>query len=100
MTAQSRDELRLALKSTASALDFADAFYEHFGPYRLFHQLAHDLVFAMRGLGGFLGKYGTVPASHQNAERALDLSLRHAASREQFGRVIGTYQAVLRGARK
>ena len=56
----------------ADTFVFAYAFYEHFGPNRPFHQLAHDLVFAVRGLGGFLGKYGTVPASHENAERALD----------------------------
>src|SRR3954454_23285338 len=35
---------------------FAYGFYSHFGPDRPFHQLAHDLVFAGRGLGGFLGK--------------------------------------------
>src|SRR5918997_7185482 len=26
---------------------FAQAFYDHFGPLRRFHQLAHDLVFAI-----------------------------------------------------
>src|SRR5215203_5077626 len=56
----------------ADTFVFAYAFYQHFGAHRMFHQLAHDLVFAVRGLGGFLGKYGTVPASHENAERALD----------------------------
>jgi 1-acyl-sn-glycerol-3-phosphate acyltransferase len=38
---------------------------------RRFFQLAHNLVMAMPGLG-FLRKYGTVAASPQNAEKALD----------------------------
>jgi 1-acyl-sn-glycerol-3-phosphate acyltransferase len=55
----------------ADTFAFAYAFYEYFGPERQFHQLAHDLVFKVPGLG-FLRKYGTVPASHENAQRALD----------------------------
>jgi 1-acyl-sn-glycerol-3-phosphate acyltransferase len=52
---------------------FAQAFYDHFGPLRRFHQLAHDLVFTIPGVRGSLSRYGTVPASPENMERALDL---------------------------
>ncbi|MBA2240653.1 MAG: acyltransferase family protein [Solirubrobacterales bacterium] len=55
----------------ADTFVFAYEFYDHFGADRDFHQLAHDLVFAVPGLAT-LRKYGTVPASHENAERALD----------------------------
>lgn len=54
----------------ADTFAFSYAFYRHFGPDRRFHQLAHDLVFSIPGLVT-LPKYGTVPASHENAERAL-----------------------------
>jgi len=50
---------------------FTLAFYTHFGVERRFYQLAHNLVLSMPGLG-FLRKYGTVAASHENAEEALD----------------------------
>jgi 1-acyl-sn-glycerol-3-phosphate acyltransferase len=49
------------------------AFYDHFGPLRRFHQLAHDLVFKIPGARASLSRYGTVPASPANMERALDL---------------------------
>jgi 1-acyl-sn-glycerol-3-phosphate acyltransferase len=52
---------------------FGQAFYEHFGPLRRFHQLAHDLVFAIPGVRASLSRYGTVPASPENMEQALDL---------------------------
>jgi 1-acyl-sn-glycerol-3-phosphate acyltransferase len=52
---------------------FGQAFYDHFGPLRRFHQLAHDLVFAIPGVRASLSRYGTVPASPGNMERALDL---------------------------
>jgi 1-acyl-sn-glycerol-3-phosphate acyltransferase len=52
---------------------FGQAFYDHFGPLRRFHQLAHDLVFAIPGVRASLSRYGTVPASPANMERALDL---------------------------
>ena len=52
---------------------FAQAFYDHFGALRRFHQLAHDLVFAIPGARASLSRYGTVPASPANMERALDL---------------------------
>ncbi len=55
----------------ADTFAFTYAFYEHFGADRPFHQLAHDLVFRVPGLA-FLRKYGTVPASHEGARRALD----------------------------
>jgi 1-acyl-sn-glycerol-3-phosphate acyltransferase len=47
------------------------AFYEHFGPNRRFHQLAHDVAARLPGLG--IRPYGTVRASHENAKRAFDL---------------------------
>jgi 1-acyl-sn-glycerol-3-phosphate acyltransferase len=54
----------------ADTFAFAYAFYNHFGPDRLFHQLAHDLVFRVPGLA-ILRRYGTVPANHENAMAAL-----------------------------
>ena len=50
---------------------FTLAFSTYFGVERRFFQLAHNLVLAMPGLGS-LRKYGTVAASPQNAEKALD----------------------------
>ena len=50
---------------------FTLAFSTYFGVERRFHQLAHNLVLSMPGLGS-LRKYGTVAATPQNAERALD----------------------------
>lgn len=49
---------------------FTLAFIAWFGVERLFYQLAHHLVLRMPGLG-FLRKYGTIEASHENAEQAL-----------------------------
>jgi 1-acyl-sn-glycerol-3-phosphate acyltransferase len=49
---------------------FTLAFSTYFGVERAFHQLAHNLVMSWPGLG-FLRKYGTVAASHENARRAL-----------------------------
>src|SRR5687768_8307628 len=57
----------------ADTFVFGQAFYDHFGPLRRFHQLAHDLVFAIPGVRASLSRYGTVPASPANMERALDL---------------------------
>ena len=51
---------------------FSQAFYDHFGPLRRFHQLAHDLVFQFPGVRGSLSRYGTVPASPENMARALE----------------------------
>jgi 1-acyl-sn-glycerol-3-phosphate acyltransferase len=50
---------------------FTLAFTTFFGVERRFHQLAHNLVLSMPGLG-MLRKYGTVAATPRNAERALD----------------------------
>jgi 1-acyl-sn-glycerol-3-phosphate acyltransferase len=49
---------------------FTLAFSAYFGVERRFHQLAHNLVLSMPGLG-LLRKYGTVAASHGNARKAL-----------------------------
>jgi 1-acyl-sn-glycerol-3-phosphate acyltransferase len=56
----------------ADTFVFAQAFYDHFGPDRRFHQLAHDLVFKVPGLRTLVQQYGTVPASPENMRRALD----------------------------
>jgi 1-acyl-sn-glycerol-3-phosphate acyltransferase len=55
----------------ADTFVFAQAFYDHFGAERRFHQLAHDLVFAMPGVRAMLSRYGTIPASPKNMRRAL-----------------------------
>ena len=47
------------------------AFNTYFGVERRFFQLAHNLVLSMPGLGQ-LRKFGTVAASPENANRALD----------------------------
>ena len=49
---------------------FTLAFTTYFGVERRFHQLAHNLVLSLPGLG-ILRKYGTVAANPANAERAL-----------------------------
>jgi 1-acyl-sn-glycerol-3-phosphate acyltransferase len=46
-------------------------FYEHFGPQRRFHQLAHDMVARNPALG-HLRRYGTIAASHENAMKAFE----------------------------
>jgi 1-acyl-sn-glycerol-3-phosphate acyltransferase len=56
----------------ADTFVFAQGFYDHFGPLRRFHQLAHDLVFRLPGARASLSRYGTVPASPENMRRALD----------------------------
>jgi 1-acyl-sn-glycerol-3-phosphate acyltransferase len=56
----------------ADTFVFAQAFYDHFGPLRRFHQLAHDLVFALPGARASLKRYGGVPASPENMARALE----------------------------
>jgi len=55
----------------ADTFVFTLAFNTYFGVERRFYQLAHNLVLAMPGIG-YLRKYGTVAASHENAEKALD----------------------------
>jgi 1-acyl-sn-glycerol-3-phosphate acyltransferase len=56
----------------ADTFVFGQHFYDHFGPERRFHQLAHDLVFTIPGMRASLARYGTVPASPRNMERALE----------------------------
>jgi 1-acyl-sn-glycerol-3-phosphate acyltransferase len=51
---------------------FAQAFYDHFGAQRPFYQLAHDLVFKTPGARALVQRYGTVPASPANMNRALE----------------------------
>jgi 1-acyl-sn-glycerol-3-phosphate acyltransferase len=51
---------------------FTLAFSTYFGVERRFHQLAHNLVLSLPGLGR-LRRYGTVAATPENAERALDV---------------------------
>ena len=55
----------------ADTFVFAQSFYDHFGPERPFHQLAHDLVFKMPGTRALVQRYGTVPASPDNMRKAL-----------------------------
>jgi 1-acyl-sn-glycerol-3-phosphate acyltransferase len=51
---------------------FSQAFYDHFGTQRRFHQLAHDLVFKVPGIKAGLMRYGTIPANPENMRRALE----------------------------
>ena len=51
---------------------FTLAFCAYFGVERAFYQLAHNLVLSMPGLSSFLRKFGTVAASPENAEKALE----------------------------
>jgi 1-acyl-sn-glycerol-3-phosphate acyltransferase len=56
----------------ADTFIFSEAFYRHFGAERVYHQLAHDLVFKTPGVRAMLTKFGTVPASPTNMRRALE----------------------------
>jgi 1-acyl-sn-glycerol-3-phosphate acyltransferase len=56
---------------TPDTVVFTLAFNTYFGVERRFYQLAHNLVLSMPGLG-FLRRYGTVAASPENAQRALE----------------------------
>jgi Acyltransferase len=58
----------------ADTFVFAQAFYDRLGAERRFHQLAHDLVFALPGVRAMLSRYGTIPASPKNMRRALSRS--------------------------
>jgi 1-acyl-sn-glycerol-3-phosphate acyltransferase len=55
----------------ADTFVLAQEFYDHFGPERRFHQLAHDMA-ARNPLLGIIRRYGTVAASHANARRAFE----------------------------
>jgi 1-acyl-sn-glycerol-3-phosphate acyltransferase len=54
----------------ADTFVFAGEFYDHFGPDRRFHQLAHDIAARMPGTG--INRWGTVAASHENARKAFE----------------------------
>jgi 1-acyl-sn-glycerol-3-phosphate acyltransferase len=54
----------------ADTFAFAFEFYDHFGPDRRFHQLAHDVAARMPGFG-MLRRYGVLAASHENAKKAF-----------------------------
>ena len=60
---------------------FAQAFYDHFGPLRRFHQLAHDLVFQLPGARASLSRFGTVPASPENMGRRSSATPRCSSTR-------------------
>src|SRR3954447_4489712 len=55
----------------ADTFVFTAKFYEHFGPDRRFHQLAHDIAARMPAMG--IRQWGTVVASHDNARKAFEL---------------------------
>lgn len=54
----------------ADTFILASEFYTHFGPERRFHQLAHDIAARLPATG--LSRWGTVAASHENAQKAFD----------------------------
>jgi 1-acyl-sn-glycerol-3-phosphate acyltransferase len=54
----------------ADTFILATQFYTHFGPERRFHQLAHDVAARLPATG--LSRWGTVAASHENAQEAFD----------------------------
>ena len=54
----------------ADTFVFAGEFYSHFGPYRRFHQLAHDIAARTPGTG--ISRWGTLAASHDNARKAFE----------------------------
>ena len=56
---------------TPDTIIFTLAFSTYFGVERHFYQLAHNLVLSMPALGS-LRKFGTVAASPQNSEKALE----------------------------
>jgi 1-acyl-sn-glycerol-3-phosphate acyltransferase len=55
----------------ADTFVFSQCFYEHFGPDKRFHQLAHSVAARMPGLG-LIRRYGTLVASHDNARAAFE----------------------------
>jgi 1-acyl-sn-glycerol-3-phosphate acyltransferase len=54
----------------ADTFVFTMEFYKRFGPNRRFHQLAHDIAARMPGTG--INRFGTVAASHENAQAAFE----------------------------
>jgi 1-acyl-sn-glycerol-3-phosphate acyltransferase len=55
----------------ADTFVFAHEFYDHFGPDKRFHQLAHTVA-ARMPLLGTLRRYGVLEAKHDNARAAFD----------------------------
>jgi 1-acyl-sn-glycerol-3-phosphate acyltransferase len=53
----------------ADTFVFTMEFYDHFGPDRRFHQLAHDIAARMPATG--INRFGTVAANHDNAREAF-----------------------------
>jgi 1-acyl-sn-glycerol-3-phosphate acyltransferase len=56
---------------TPDTFIFTLAFSSYFGIERKFHQLAHNLVVTLPVSGALVRRGGTVAASHENAEKAL-----------------------------
>jgi 1-acyl-sn-glycerol-3-phosphate acyltransferase len=54
----------------ADTFVFTMCFYNHFGPERRFHQLAHDIAVKFPGAG--IRPFGTVKASRENALKAFE----------------------------
>src|SRR3954452_22455602 len=54
----------------ADTFVFTGEFYDHFGPDRRFHQLAHDIAARTPAVG--INRWGTVAASHDNARKAFE----------------------------
>jgi 1-acyl-sn-glycerol-3-phosphate acyltransferase len=54
----------------ADTFVFTQEFYDHFGPERRFHQLAHSVA-ARLPLMGLIRHWGTLEASHENAKAAF-----------------------------
>src|SRR3954452_6479246 len=54
----------------ADTFVFTGEFYNHFGPDRRFHQLAHDIAARTPATG--IGRWGTVVANHDNARKAFE----------------------------
>ena len=80
----------------ADTFVFAQAFYDHFGADREFHQLAHDLVFKVPGVRALLTpRTESVPASPENMRRAL---ARNAALLVYPGGDRETYRATWHSA--
>ena len=48
------------------------AIWDHLGPERAVHSLAHDILFAEPFVGDLVGRFGALRAAHGSAERAFD----------------------------
>jgi len=64
---------------------FALAFSSYFGGERPFFQLAHSLVLELPGMG-WPRKWGAIPASPENADRALARARRCSSTPEAIAR--------------